>query len=71
VSKKTFERMLEEGDVLMALLVAPFGYTSRRLADGFEFRIDDAPQSKGTGETLLDAVRAAWNARPTPHQELQ
>jgi len=54
--------MLGRGDVVSAILAAPFGYTSQRTASGYRFTIHaDAsrPESVGEGPSLLEAVRAA------------
>ncbi len=65
-----FATALERGDVVAALMAAPFGYRSQyiggRFENGFRFTIDDGRTAEAP--TLLDAVRAALAVSVSPSE---
>lgn len=68
MSDKTLSEALEAGDVLRALMVAPFGYTSERIGGLFRFTVESGKFAGRVGESpdLLEAVRQAVAPRETP-----
>ena len=69
MSERRFQEALGRGDVVTALVVAPFGYRSQLLGSGYRFTIESGPMrgQRGEGSTLLVAVRNAL-ATPRPTQ---